>query len=136
MHSQFNCFSVPGPPASLTLINKTESTLKIKWEPPAISNVGIQEYQVSAVPTSSYSLSSVALPMEWSFPNSSLQQDLLGLQSGTNYNVSVRAKSLEGYGTPVSKIYSTEIGSKELCFMKFFCKNVEWIFLEIYSMIL
>ena len=73
----------------------------------------IQEYQVSAVPMSSYSLSSVASPMEWLFPNSSLQQDLLGLQPGTNYNVSVRAKTLEGYGTPIFQTFSTEIGSKE-----------------------
>jgi len=113
---QLDLISVAGPPISLILINKTENTLRIKWEPPIIPNVVIQEYQVSAVPVSSYSLSSVASPMEWLFPNSSLQQDLLGLQPGTNYNVSIRAKTLEGYGTPLSEIYNTEIGSKDSCF--------------------
>jgi len=105
--------TIAGPPISLTLINKTENSLQIKWEPPVIPNVVIQEYQVSAVPMSSYSLSSVASPMEWLFPNSSLQQDLLGLQPGTNYNVSVRAKTLEGYGTPIFQTFSTEIGTPD-----------------------
>ena len=108
----FDLITVSQSPKSLALLNKTENTLKIEWEPPLISNGVIQEYQVSAVPVSSYSVSSVASPMEFVFPSSSSKEDLLGLQPGTDYNVTIRVKTVEGYGIPSSQIYSTEIGSK------------------------
>ena len=99
-----------GPPRSLSLLGKNENSLKISWEPPLVPNGVIIEYHVSASPVSSYSLSSVAQPMEWVFPNGSLTADLLGLQPGTGYNVTVRVKTTDGYGAPVSDNFHTEIG--------------------------
>lgn len=105
-------FTVSGPPKSLTLSNRQENSLKIVWEAPQVSNGVIQEYHVSAIPISSYSVSSVALPIEWVFSNTTSTIDLLGLQPGTQYNVSVKAKTLDGYGIPLSEVFNTEIGGK------------------------
>lgn len=104
---------VSGPPKSLSLISKNENSLKISWEPPLVPNGIVLEYHVAASPVSSYSVSSVASPMEWIFPNSTLTADLLGLQPGTGYNVTVKAKTTDGYGVPVSENFHTEIGGKE-----------------------
>lgn len=105
-------FPVSGPPKSLQLSNRQENSLKIIWEAPQVSNGVIQEYHVSAIPMSSYSVSSVALPIEWVFSNTTSTIDLLGLQPGTQYNVSVKAKTLDGYGIPISEVFNTEIGGK------------------------
>ena len=51
--------------------------------------------------------------MEWTFPNSTMRTDLLGLQPGTKYNVSVKAKTMDGYGTPAFGSFNTEIGGKK-----------------------
>lgn len=103
-------FAVATAPRSLTLLTRNENTLKITWEPPRVQNGMIQEYHVTATPLSSYSLNSVSSPMDWTFANTTLQGELLGLQPGTQYNVSVKAKTMEGYGTDVSAVYNTEIG--------------------------
>lgn len=86
--------------------------MKIVWEHPIVSNGVILEYHVAATPVSSYSVSTVALPMDWIFPNSTTTIDLLGLQPGTQYNITVRAKTMDGYGIPLSDIFPTEIGGK------------------------
>ena len=109
-NAKFYFFSVATAPRSLTLLSGTENTLKVSWEQPAVLNGEVYEYHVTAWPVSSYSLESVFLPMEWTFPNNSLSVDLTGLQPGSQYNISVQAKTVEGYGTAVSGIYSTEIG--------------------------
>ena len=108
-------FQVSGPPKSLAQLSKHENMMKIVWEHPIVSNGVILEYHVAATPVSSYSVSTVALPMEWIFPNSSTQVDLLGLQPGTQYNITVRAKTMDGYGIPISEIFPTEIGGKRNC---------------------
>jgi len=70
----------------------------------------VQEYHVTATPISSYSVNSVALPIEWTFSNSTSRTDLLGLQPGTKYNVSIKAKTMDGYGVPAYASFNTEIG--------------------------
>lgn len=86
--------------------------MKITWEAPQVSNGVIQEYHVSAIPISSYSVSSDAQPIEWVFSNSTSTIDLLGLQPGTKYNISVKAKTIDGYGVAISDVFNTEIGGK------------------------
>lgn len=123
----FWIFLVSGPPKTLSLLRKNENTLKINWEPPEVSNGAISEYHVGATPVSSYSLSTVALPMEWTFQNTTYTIDLLGLQPGTQYNITVRAKTMDGYGIPISDIFNTEIGGIfsgvgiNFCTRPFFC---------------
>lgn len=86
--------------------------MNISWEHPVVSNGVILEYHVAAIPVSSYSVSTVGVPMEWIFSNMTKTTDLLGLQPGTQYNVSVRAKTTDGYGLSLSDVFSTEIGGK------------------------
>lgn len=86
--------------------------MNISWEHPVVSNGVILEYHVAAIPVSSYSVSTVGVPMEWIFSNITKTTDLLGLQPGTQYNVSVRAKTTDGYGVSLSDVFSTEIGGK------------------------
>lgn len=51
--------------------------------------------------------------MEWVFPNTTLTADLLGLQPGTGYNVTLKAKTADGYGLPISESFNTEIGAPD-----------------------
>jgi hypothetical protein len=103
---------VSGPPKSLSQLSKNENTMTIVWEHPVTSNGVILEYHVAASPVSSYSVSTVGLPMEWVFSNTTTTAELPGLQPGTQYNVTVRAKTMDGYGVPISDILNTEIGGK------------------------
>lgn len=109
----YSLLKVSGPPLSLVQSSKHENMMKITWEHPEVSNGNVLEYHVTATPVSSYSLSTVALPMEWIFPNSTTTVDLLGLQPGTRYNVTVKAKTMDGYGLPISAVYNTEIGGNQ-----------------------
>lgn len=93
-------------------MSKQENMMNIRWEHPLVSNGMIMEYHVAAIPVSSYSVSTVGVPMEWIFSNTTKRTDLQGLQPGTQYNVSVRAKTTDGYGIAVSDVFSTEIGGK------------------------
>lgn len=78
--------------------------------------------------TLQYSVSSVALPMEWVFPNSTVSADLLGLQPGTGYNVSVKAKTTDGYGIPSVDTFTTEIGGTICVKTSLVCKRVHNIY--------
>lgn len=104
---------VSGPPKSLSQLSKHENTMKITWEHPVISNGIILEYHVAATPVSSYSVSTVGLPMDWVFSNVTTITELPGLQPGTQYNITVKAKAMDGYGVPLSNIFNTEIGGKQ-----------------------
>ncbi|KAI9565171.1 hypothetical protein GHT06_008947 [Daphnia sinensis] len=106
-------FIVSGPLRSLSQLSKQENMMSISWEHPAVSNGVILEYHVAAIPLSSYSVSTVGVPMEWIFSNITTTTDLLGLQPGTQYNVSVRAKTTDGYGVSFSEVFSTEIGAPD-----------------------
>ena len=103
---------VSGPPKSLSQLSKHENTMKITWEHPVVSNGIVLEYHVAATPLSSYSVSTVGLPMEWVFPNLTTTTELPGLQPGTRYNITVKAKTMDGYGVPLSNIFNTEIGGR------------------------
>ncbi|EFX71032.1 hypothetical protein DAPPUDRAFT_309238 [Daphnia pulex] len=106
-------FIVSGPPKSLSQLSKHENTMKITWEHPVISNGIILEYHVAATPVSSYSVSTVGLPMDWVFLNVTTITELPGLQPGTQYNITVKAKTMDGYGVPLSNIFNTEIGAPD-----------------------
>lgn len=116
---------VSGPPSSLSLLSKTENSLQIRWQHPQITNGPVLEYHVSAAPVSSYSVTSVSLPLEWHFQNSTTSTELLGLQAGTKYNISIKAKTTDGYGTPLYESLTTEIGGK---YLYFHCKMYRLFF--------
>jgi hypothetical protein len=51
--------------------------------------------------------------MDWVFSNVTTTTELPGLQPGTQYNITVKAKTMDGYGVPLSNIFNTEIGGKQ-----------------------
>ena len=96
----FSPCTVPSPPLSATVADKTSTTLLVTWLPPATPNGVLTSYEVyykgvssvNPVPASFYQPLSVTV----SAPNTSLV--LSGLFPYSNYTITVRAFTSAGPG--------------------------------------
>ncbi|GFY36970.1 tyrosine-protein kinase receptor Tie-1 [Trichonephila inaurata madagascariensis] len=102
------CISGP----ELIVSNVTENKVHVEWTPVQIPNKVVEKYQVSAYPLKSYS-TDLLKRNEWTFSNTSVHTDLIGLHPGTMYNISIWAVTSDGHTDPSTKIVWTEVGDPE-----------------------
>lgn len=75
---------------------------------------------MSAYPTKSYGKTDTLARNEWTFYNTTLRSDLVGLHPGTLYNVSVWAITSNGTSEPSTEYTWTEVGGKFIFLLQFF----------------
>lgn len=104
-----------GPPINIHLLNLTESTVTLRWQhPDAQSNTSLTQYIIRAIVKNTYA-KMTPLPLEWTVQKeSSAKMELVNLQPGTTYNITITSDSEkfgEG-GTNWIKV-ETEIGTPD-----------------------
>ncbi|GFQ79337.1 tyrosine-protein kinase Wsck, partial [Trichonephila clavata] len=102
------CISGP----ELIVSNVTENKVHVEWTPVRIPNKVVEKYQVSAYPLKSYS-ADLLKRNEWTFSNTSVHTDLIGLHPGTIYNISIWAVTSDGHTDPSTKTVLTEVGDPD-----------------------
>ncbi|CAB3248623.1 unnamed protein product [Arctia plantaginis] len=80
---------VPGPPASITVANITETTMRVRWTAPEAYSY-ITGYVIRAIVLETYS-DIILMPLEWKVSNITFYTDLLNLQPGSKYQIGVAA---------------------------------------------
>ncbi|XP_076260933.1 tyrosine-protein kinase Wsck isoform X1 [Rhynchophorus ferrugineus] len=102
---------VPGPPRNLSIANITSSSCRVYWREPE-SYINIIGYVVRAVPTQTFS-TYPSNTLEWTFGNSTFQNEISTLLSATRYNISVHSISNEGNGASVYQIITTKLADPD-----------------------
>ncbi|KOB74400.1 putative tyrosine-protein kinase Wsck [Operophtera brumata] len=103
--------TAPGPPASVAVQNVTETTLRVRWMPPSAHSY-ISGYVVRAAIIKTFS-DLTLIPLEWRVSNETYQTELLNLQPGSIYNISVAAVNMDEEGTNITIKAETEIGTPD-----------------------
>nr|CAD7397889.1 unnamed protein product [Timema poppensis] len=106
----------PGPPASLEVINITETSIQVTWTPPLATNGKIQFYEIEAKYINTFSTFSLSPLLIWKIYSNSTSKPkakLLNLQPGTQYNISIRANNDNGAGISKSILQWTHIGEPD-----------------------
>ncbi|VDP03059.1 unnamed protein product [Soboliphyme baturini] len=99
--------SLPGAPTLLTLLEKTDTSMKVSWHPPEDPSHVITGYKVTADVMSQRPM--VRKLTKSLTVNSSTTVLLLeNLEPDTAYNVTVQAMTNRGYGSGVWTVYSTD----------------------------
>ncbi|CAK1583923.1 unnamed protein product [Parnassius mnemosyne] len=99
----------PGPPASFDIVNVTETTVRVHWTAPQAYSI-ITGYSIHAVAVETYADYSL-IPLEWRVSNSTYYSELLNLQPGSVYNISIAASNYEYEGPNVTRKAETIIGT-------------------------
>ncbi|XP_023222151.1 putative tyrosine-protein kinase Wsck [Centruroides sculpturatus] len=102
--------SIPGP-SSLKVINRSETEIHVQWSP--VSSKNIINYHIKADPIKSYYENQPPVKKEWSFSNKTEKADLLQLEPGTQYNITIWASTSDGDTTSISKFVWTVVGAPE-----------------------
>ena len=89
--------TAPTAPRSLMVVNVTDATIRVSWEPPDRPNGIITQYQIH-YKNSSHSFTSLIIT------NADLTYTVTGLTSGTKYVFRVRAFTVVGHGPPSKKV--------------------------------
>nr|CAD7590676.1 unnamed protein product [Timema genevievae] len=106
----------PGPPASLEVINITETSIQVAWTPPLAPNGEIQFYEIEAKYINTFSTFSLSPLLIWKIYSNSTgkpKAKLLNLQPGTQYNITIRANNDNGAGISKSILQWTLIGEPD-----------------------
>lgn len=105
--------AVAGPVKNLKLVGREkESSIEVSWELPSLDGVPVDEFEINANATSSYSTYPVH-PMSWSVHNSTQSFELSNLKPGTRYNITVTSISEKGHGGMKWIEAQTEIGTPD-----------------------
>ncbi|XP_049878135.1 putative inactive tyrosine-protein kinase Wsck [Pectinophora gossypiella] len=103
--------SAPGEPASLDVVNVTETTVRVRWTPPQAYSL-ITEYILRATVEETYA-DFALIPLEWRIPNDSLQYEMLNLHPGSTYAISLAAKNFDEEGPNKTTKAETMIGTPD-----------------------
>lgn len=98
-------------PSTLEVINQSETEVHVQWSP--VSSKNVINYHVKADPITSVFENHPPTKKEWSFSNKTEKADLLGLQPGTQYNITVWASTSDGDTRRISKFVWTTVGAPE-----------------------
>ncbi|XP_013170568.1 PREDICTED: putative tyrosine-protein kinase Wsck [Papilio xuthus] len=101
--------SAPGPPASFNMVNVTETTVRVSWSPPQAYSK-ITGYIIRAIIIETFADFNL-IPLEWRVSNTTLNSELLNLQPGSTYNISIAARNYEDEGPNVTIRIETVIGT-------------------------
>ncbi|CAF4866538.1 unnamed protein product [Pieris macdunnoughi] len=101
----------PGPPTSLETYNVTESTVRVQWTAPQ-AYTRITSYIIWAVVVTTYA-DTILQPIQWRVPNNTYQTQLLNLQPGSVYNISVGAMYYEEESNNITVKVETVIGTPD-----------------------
>lgn len=103
--------SAPGPPLSFKVVNFTETTVRVHWSQPHAFSM-ISGYVLRAIILHTYS-DIVPPALEWKVSNDTFSSELLNLQPGSTYNISVAAINQDEMGPNVTTTVETEIGTPD-----------------------
>lgn len=103
--------SAPGPPASVAVQNTTETTVRVRWTSPSAHSF-ISGYVIRATVIETYS-DLVLIPLEWRVSNETYQSELLNLQPGSSYNISVAAVNVDEEGVNITIRAETAVGTPD-----------------------
>lgn len=101
----------PGAPGSIEIYNVTETTLRVRWTIPDARSF-ITVYVIRATIVETYS-DLVLIPLEWRVSNETFQTELLNLQPGSVYNISVAAINIDEEGPNITISAETIIGTPD-----------------------
>ncbi|XP_045532166.1 putative tyrosine-protein kinase Wsck [Pieris brassicae] len=101
----------PGPPTSLEIYNVTETTVRVQWTAPQ-AYTRITSYIIRAVVVTTYA-DIILQPIQWRVPNNTYQTQLLNLQPGSVYNISVGAMYYEEESNNITVKVETVIGTPD-----------------------
>ncbi|XP_017785522.1 PREDICTED: putative tyrosine-protein kinase Wsck [Nicrophorus vespilloides] len=99
-----------GPPINLIIENVTDTQAHLAWDEPE-SYITIDMYKIVARAIFTYSHIKLG-DLIWTQPNST-RIELINLNPGTKYNVSIQAVSKENDGAPVHATFETDIGEPD-----------------------
>lgn len=103
--------SAPGEPASIEVVNITETTVRVRWTPPSAYSF-ITAYVLRATVEETY-VDFALIPLEWRVSNDTLQTELLNLHPGSTYMISVAAVNYDEEGPNITTRAETVIGTPD-----------------------
>ncbi|KAL0868824.1 hypothetical protein ABMA27_007185 [Loxostege sticticalis] len=103
--------TAPGPPSTVEVVNVTETTARIKWTAP-VAYTFVTGYVMRAVVKETYA-DFLLPPLEWRLSNKTFQNELLNLQPGSRYSVSVSALNYDEEGPNITTSLTTIIGTPD-----------------------
>ncbi|CAG9789565.1 unnamed protein product [Diatraea saccharalis] len=103
--------TAPGPPASVDVVNATETTARVQWTAPQAYTF-ITGYVMKAIVTETYA-DVILPPLEWRLSNNTFFNELLNLQPGSTYSVSVAALNYDEEGPNITTTVTTIIGTPD-----------------------
>lgn len=101
----------PGPPATIEISNITETSVRVQWTTPE-AYTQITGYVIRAVVLQTYS-DITLIPLEWRVTNHTLYTELLNLQPGSQYDISVAAVNFDSEGSHITATIETIIGTPD-----------------------
>ena len=107
---------LPDAPRAITLIAKTDTTLHIRWDPPADDVGAITQYKVCVKPTEKTNVEKKCYLVD----APTTEYLIENLEPETSYNVSISAGTKRGFGPVIWTRYSTDpfrvpiVGSKPI----------------------
>lgn len=100
--------TAPGPPDSIEVYNVTETTMRVAWtQPSAFTFITGYTVRANVVHTNS---DLVLIPLELHVSNNTFYTELLNLQPGSTYNISVAAVNSDEEGANITATAETVIG--------------------------
>ncbi|XP_075982757.1 tyrosine-protein kinase Wsck [Anticarsia gemmatalis] len=101
----------PGPPATVTVSNITETTVRVRWTAPDAYSY-ITGYVIRAIVVETYA-DNTLVDLEWRVFNNTFFTELLNLHAGTKYQIGVAAVNDVFEGPNKTTIVETVIGTPD-----------------------
>lgn len=99
----------PGPPTSFDMVNVTETTVRVRWTAPEAYS-RITGYILHAIIIETFADFNL-IPLEWRVSNATFNSELLNLQPGSVYNITLAAMNYEDIGPNATIRVETVIGT-------------------------
>ncbi|KAJ2944706.1 hypothetical protein O0L34_g4063 [Tuta absoluta] len=104
--------TAPGAPATLEVINVTETTIRVRWTLPQAHTL-ITSYTLRADVEETFADADTLLSLEWTVSNETLQYELVNLHPGTKYIISLLATNFDDEGPNKTIKAETIIGTPD-----------------------
>lgn len=104
----FTLPEIPNAPGAITLLERTDTSLRISWQPPDDPLGQVIKYKILVQP-----LGTPGEPRIFTVDAPQTTFNIQNLEPETRYNLTVQAGTARGFGPGSSAIHATESGSKK-----------------------